>query len=290
MTVIVGCPPEVSSTAAVHLAAMLARSARARLVVCAIVPVLPRQGTEPESVPPARIDARATLESAQASMPADVEASYVVREARSISAAMLELVAEYDADLIVVGSSAAGVFGHLALGSVTSRLLHAVQVPVALAPKEFRMPDQRAVERVTAAYNGSVDQDWAVLAAAALAARLDATLRLAAFAVRIPPPYTTRLGTEGDAPVADEWVSEIEQAATVTQRRVAELPTTPRTVELSIGFGRTLTESLEDVGWETTDILTIGSNRIGPLSRILLGARGAKIVRHSPVPVIVFPH
>ena len=33
----------------------------------------------------------------------------------------------------------------------------------------------------------------------------------------------------------------------------------------------------------------IGSSPIGPLARVFLGSRATKIVRHSPVPVVVVP-
>ena len=40
--------------------------------------------------------------------------------------------------MIVLGSSTAGVFGRVALGSVTDRLLHSSPVPLALATRGFR--------------------------------------------------------------------------------------------------------------------------------------------------------
>ena len=46
--------------------------------------------------------------------------------------------------MIVVGTSSAGVFGHISLGSVTNRLLHSSPVAVALAPRGFRsQPGER---------------------------------------------------------------------------------------------------------------------------------------------------
>ena len=56
-------------------------------------------------------------------MPSDVDVTYVVHEAQSTSSGLLDLVHEHEAKMIVLDSSTAGVFGHVALGSVTSRLL-----------------------------------------------------------------------------------------------------------------------------------------------------------------------
>ncbi|MFI5782815.1 universal stress protein [Nocardia sp. NPDC051570] len=285
MTVIAGCQPDGASHAVMHLAAMLARSAGEPVVACAVVPV---QGTA-RAEPRATARARETLDAARAAMPDDIDTSYVVREDRSISAALLGLAVEHHADLIVVGSSSASALGHVAFGGVPSRLLHGSPVPVALAPKGFRSQGRRGVDRVTAAYDGSDGQIESVLAAAALAAQLGAPLRLAAFAIRIPPPYTTRLGTEGDIPVAAQWVSDMGRATAAACRRIAELPDAPDTVESTVGFGRTAAEALEDVDWGPNEILTIGSSRTGPFARILLGSRGAQLARHSPVPVVVVP-
>ena len=33
----------------------------------------------------------------------------------------------------------------------------------------------------------------------------------------------------------------------------------------------------------------IGSSDAGPVARVFLGSRAAKIIRHSPVPVLTFP-
>jgi nucleotide-binding universal stress UspA family protein len=36
-------------------------------------------------------------------------------------------------------------------------------------------------------------------------------------------------------------------------------------------------------------VLVVGSSSIGPVARVFLGSRSSKIVRHSPVPVVVVP-
>jgi nucleotide-binding universal stress UspA family protein len=36
-------------------------------------------------------------------------------------------------------------------------------------------------------------------------------------------------------------------------------------------------------------VLVVGSSSIGPIARVFLGSRASRIVRHSPVPVIVVP-
>jgi nucleotide-binding universal stress UspA family protein len=36
-------------------------------------------------------------------------------------------------------------------------------------------------------------------------------------------------------------------------------------------------------------VLVVGSSELGPVAQVFLGSRASKIVRHSPVPVVVVP-
>ena len=46
---------------------------------------------------------------------------------------------------------------------------------------------------------------------------------------------------------------------------------------------------MDDLEWHREDLLVVGSSSASTLSQIFLGSSAAKIVRHSPVPVIVVP-
>ncbi|MDI9916331.1 universal stress protein [Rhodococcus sp. IEGM 1379] len=282
MTVVAGYAPDSSSIGTIQLATLLARSFGEPLVVCSVISLSPQSGMT-------RVDAEEALTQARATVPADIDARYVVREAHSTAGGLLDVVHEHDAKMIILDSSSAGVFGRVALGSVTSRLLHSSDVPVALAPKGFRAEDGDVVRRVTAAYAGTPDQDDLVLAAATVAARVNAGLRLASFAVRSSAQYPTTLGTEGDWQVVQEWVDVVERETSAAFERVRALPQTPDTMEAVVGHGRNWDEVLDDIDWDRGDVLTVGSSQAGPIARVFLGSRAAKIVRYSPVPVVVVP-
>ena len=292
MTIVVGFAPDGRGRAVLHLAGMLARSADDDLLVAAVVP-------PPWPPSPARVDAeyRAylddtandALEQARARLPADIPATFVVHHARSAPAGLLELAERHDASLIVAGSSAAGGPGHVSLGSATSRLLHSSPLPVALAPRGFRRKPDGRVERVTAAYGGTGGADDLVVAAAGVTARVGASLRLASFAVRPRPPYTAGVGREADESMASEWAEEIRAAGRAALAQVGDLSEVPAALEAVIGHGETWDEALEDVEWDDGDVLVVGSSSIGPIARVFLGSRASKIVRHSPVPVVVVP-
>jgi nucleotide-binding universal stress UspA family protein len=292
MSLLVAFAPDGRGKAVLHLAGMLARSAEDDLVVCAVVPA-------PWYPSPARVDAeyqiylqqgaRDALDKARSRLPTDIPARLVVQDARSAPAGLLEVAEEEEGALIVVGSSSAGGAGHVTLGSTTSRLLHSSPIPVALAPRGFRCSPDARVARVTAAFGGTEGAEELVIAAAGQAARVGAALRLVSFAVRSRAPYTSGVGTEADEAMFAEWAAEIEAAGRAALDKVADLPAVPPELEIAIGRGESWEEALEDVEWEEGDVLVVGSSSIGPVARVFLGSRATKIVRHSPVPVVVVP-
>ena len=144
------------------------------------------------------------------------------------------------------------------------------------------------MKRVTAAYDGSAS--GLLLAAARVAARVGASLRIASFGVWSRPAYTTRLGTDSEDLVLQEWITDLEKSAHAALEQVEELAKVPRQVETVVGHGESWEEAIDDVGWDDDDVLVVGSSAVGPIAQVFLGSRGSKILRNSPVPVVVVPH
>ena len=290
MTMLVAYAPDGHGRAVLHLAGMLARSAGDDLLLCAVVP-----GSWPPS--PARVDAEyqayldhtaeEALEGARRRLPDDIAVSTVVHRARSTPAGLLELAEQHEATLIVAGSAESGGAGSVTLGSTTTRLLHSSPIPVALAPRGFRVGPGARVTRVTAAFGA--ESDDLVVAAAGVAARVGARLRLASFAVHPRAPYTVAVGREADDSAVSEWIAEIREAQREVLERVHDLPSVPEECESVVGRGENWEDALEDVEWADGDVLVVGSSSIGPIARVFLGSRSAKIVKHAPVPVVVVP-
>jgi nucleotide-binding universal stress UspA family protein len=262
MTLVVGLAPDGRGRAVLNLAGMLARSAEDDLVVCTVV-------TAPWPPGPAEVDseyrrfldgmARAALERARERLPGDVAADSVVHHARSAPAGLLEVAELREAAMIVVGTS-----GHPAIGTVTARLLHGSPVPVALAPHGFRSRPPDRVERVTAAFGGA---EGLVGAAAAVAARLQASLRIASFAVQVHATFS----------------------AGRSERSIQEIETAAGNAPAVVGHGASWEEAIDDVEWRDGDVLVVGSSSAAPAARVFLGSRASRIIRHSPVPVVVVP-
>jgi nucleotide-binding universal stress UspA family protein len=292
MTVLVGLPRDERAPAAVQLGVMLARSLDADLVVCTVVP-------PPWPPGMARIDAefqeyldrtaRGAIEHARRLVPGDRSASFVVSRTRSTSAGLLEVAREHGARLLVLGSSTAGVLGRVAFGSVADRLLHSSPLPVVLGPRGFRCRPDATVRRVTAAFGATEGADELVVAVAGVAARAKATLRVASFAVRPPTPLTAGIGSRAEDAVAREWAADVERAQRAVLEQVERLPRRPHAIASAVGYGSDWAGAIEGIGWEDGDLLAVGSSTAGPLEHVFIGSRSSRIVRHSPVPVVVVP-
>lgn len=211
------------------------------------------------------------------------------RRARSAPAGLLGVAEQRDTALIVLGSSPAGGVGHGAFGAVAGRLLHSSPVPIALAPAGFHCAPAARVSRVSAEFGASAGSEDLVLGAAGVAARVGAALRIVTFAVRARTAVTAGAGLRAEDAVVREWATNVEQAQRVALSQVAELPAVPHPLHAVVGYGHDWNEALADVEWADGDVLVVGSSSVGPVARVFLGSRSSKIVRHSPVPVVVVP-
>jgi nucleotide-binding universal stress UspA family protein len=275
-----------------NLAAMLARSTGNDLAVCTVVP-------EPWPPPMARIDAdfqaylerdaSDALDRARELLPPDVPATFEVLHARSVPTGLLDAAERHSAVMVALGSSTASALGRVGFGSVAERLLHSSPFSVALAPRGFRGRPDAKVTRVTAAFGAAEGSTELVIAAAGVAARASAALRVASFAVRPRTPLTAGIGSRAEAAVVQEWSTEVEKAQRAALAEVAKLPVGPRSLDTVIGRGPDWASALEDLEWTDGDILVVGSSPAGPLSRVFLGSRSSKIVRSCPVPVVAVP-
>lgn len=85
--------------------------------------------------------------------------------------------------------------------------------------------------------------------------------------------------------VVEQWRS---QAAEAQRTALADVGAGVE-VESGVVGGHDWEDALDSLGWEEAELLVIGSSRLGPVARVFLGSNSAKIVRSSPVPVVVVP-
>jgi nucleotide-binding universal stress UspA family protein len=214
-----------------------------------------------------------------------VRAEYVSTSARTATEGLTSTTTQTDAGLVVLGSARHGPFGRFAVGSVTNEMLHTAPVPVVLAPRGYSPSSDARLRRVTCAFAGSRRSRTAFDAAVQLSRRHDVPLRLTTLVVRDRQMYPSQVGYDAERLVAEQWRAQAEEAQ---NRALATLPEDVP-VEAGVVSGRNWEEALDSLPWEEGEVLVVGSSRLGPVKRVFLGSSSTKIVRSSPIPVVVIP-
>ena len=292
MTVVVGYLAGKSGSAPLHLAAGAARTLRTSLTVATIVP---KPWTYPS---PARVDAeyaawadQLAADSAREAqrdldaMAQPVEVRFHSHAHRSVSGGLIQVVTELDADLLVLGSSASGQLGQVVVGSTADRLLHSSPVPVAIAPRGYRSPRGGRLTRITCGYPGTPESADVVSRVAALAERLEVPLRVITFAVRGRTMYPPEVGLHAEDSILAAWES---QAAEMLARLRTD-GVVDDDVALQVVSGNGWDQAIDDAEWQDGEILALGTSPRSDIAHVFLGTRGTKIMRVSPVPVLVLP-
>jgi nucleotide-binding universal stress UspA family protein len=165
--------------------------------------------------------------------------------------------------LLVVGSSEHAALGRIAPGSTVENLLHGAPCPVAVAPRGYR-DQQREIQSIAVAYDGTPEADQALDFAAEAAQRRDASLRLVAVADASSDALQAKLDeAAGRVPASVKTSTEIITARDVV-KTLADLPGDP-------------------------DVLVCGSRGYGAVRQVLLGSVSNRLVRNAAYPVVVVP-
>jgi nucleotide-binding universal stress UspA family protein len=274
---------------ALALGRMLARSGDVTLTVCVVIP---ETWGHPS---PARVDAEyaefldqyteEAIAEARGFVGDGVQAEYVSTSSPSATEGLIATATETDASLVLLGSARHGPLGRFTIGGITGEMLHASPLPVALAPRGYRPSPEARLQRVTCAFSGSTRSKTAFDAAVQLSRRHGVSLRLTTLVVRDGQMYPSQVGYDAERLVAEQWRA---QALESQQKALATLPDGVA-VESGVVSGRDWEDALDSLPWEEGEVLVVGSSRLGPVARVFLGSNSTKIIRSSPVPVLVIP-
>ncbi len=292
MTVVVGYLAGKSGTAPLHLAVGAARTMRTSLTVATIVP---KPWTTPS---PARIDAEYAAWADQlaadsaaearrylANLSDDLTINYHSHAHRSVSGGLVEVVEELEAELLVLGSSSNGQLGQVVVGSTADRMLHSSPVPVAIAPRGYRGARSGRLTRITCAFPGTPEGVHVVKRVADLATQFDVPLRVITFAVRGRTMYPPEVGLHAEDSILAAWATQAREL--LAQMRNDGVVGEDTVLQVVSGNG--WDQALDAAEWEDGEVLALGTSPRGEVARVFLGSRGSKIMRHSPVPVLVLP-
>jgi nucleotide-binding universal stress UspA family protein len=271
---------------ALHLAAVLRRTTGAELGVVAVLPRSSGPGEDPADREYADyLDQLA--DEARTSAGAELaDAPFTRVSASSVPAGLVQAVEDQGADLLVLGCARDAAVGNIVVGSVGERLLHSSPVPVLMAPHEYAVPPGSRFTTVTCAYNGTDRAKEALAAACDLASRYDVALRIATFVPRAKTMYPPEVGLDAEDMVAAQYA---EQAVAMHDDAVALARERGLEAQTVVARGHGWAGALAAAQWEPGDVLVFGSSRLGHLARVFLGSTASKIMRHTPVPVLVVP-
>jgi len=292
VTVAVGYLAGKGGRSALYLAVEAAKTLRTSLTVVTVVPrpwMTPSLGRiDAEYAQYAEQLAANSAKEAQEcidSIANGFEVNYHKVAHRSVSGGLLEAVDELESELLVLGSAADGKLGQVVVGSTADRLLHSSPVPLTISTRGYRGSKAGGLTRITAAYPGTPEMLHVVERVASLAERLNVPMRVVTFAVRGRTMYPPEVGLSAEDSI-------LEQLATHARETLAQLKTDGaigKDVDLQVVTGNGWDEALDAADWQDGDLLAIGTSPVGGIARVFLGSRGSKILRHSPVPVLVLP-
>ncbi|MCW2556865.1 MAG: universal stress protein UspA-like protein [Mycobacterium sp.] len=293
MTVIVGYLAGKAGISALHLGVEAARTLKTSL---AVVTVVPKPWT---TVSPARIDAEyaqyadklaansaVQAKACVAKLDPDLEVSFHKYAHRSAPGGLLDAVEELKAEALVLGSAADGSLGQVVVGSTADRLLHSSPVPLAICPRGYRGSKTHGLTRITAAYPGTEESLHVVERVSALAAQLEVPMRVITFAVRGRTMYPPEVGLNAEDTLLASWASQAREALA----RLKSDGVVGDDVVLQVVTGNGWDQALDAAEWDDGELLAIGTSPQGAVARVFLGSKGTKIIRHSPVPVLVLPN
>jgi nucleotide-binding universal stress UspA family protein len=110
-------------------------------------------------------------------------------------------------------------------------------------------------------------------------------LRLTTIVIRNRQMYPSQVGYDAERLVVEQWRAQAREAQ---EKALATLPNDV-SVETDILDGHDWEDALDSLPWEDGEMLVVGSSRLGPVAKVFLGSSATKIIRSSPVPVLVVP-
>lgn len=282
MRLIVGYLATPSGEDGLVLGTQLARSLGAALDIAMVIPPDRAVPAEARFQDMLATRAKSWLESAAASVPADIETSTHLSVSESFSAGLLDEAERLGADAIVVGGSKDGLLGRHTLGSVTSELLHSAPLPLALAPFGYRDSAAERIREVTCAMGTRTGADLVLRTAVQSCERMHTSLRLLSLVA-----LDDASGDESFRD-AERDARAIEHARELLESARAGLPDS-LSVTSSVGDGSTVESAVAKLTWQDGDIVVVGSSRLAQPRRLFLGSTASKMLRTLPVPMLVVP-
>ena len=223
----------------------------------------------------------------QSDIPQGVEARTVLREGFPPD----EIVVEADDhDLVVIGTHGRTGADRVVLGSVAERVVRRCKVPVLVAPGVARDAGRRVdspFENVLVAIDFSESSTRALRAGLAMARTTGAKLTL------------LHVGISEAVMVSQVWMDALSPAVSELHDRMAreaqrqldrllhdEVPE-PLRGQALMREGIAASTIVQQVSLGSYDLVVMGTHGHTGMQRVILGSVAERVLRHSPVPVLV---
>jgi nucleotide-binding universal stress UspA family protein len=212
----------------------------------------------------------------------------VERRTTGVTEGILELAKEWDADLIVMGSSGLSGAARLLLGSVADKVSRHASCPVLItrATDDEERPLQPFRHILVGIDYSRFSVPIARLAKSVAAA--DSAMEL----VHIwSPPYVSALNTHLGGVETTEWVNAVERARALEAQRLESFAGENQLGEAScfVGAGNVPNGLLDRADEVNADLLVLGAHGRRDLRERLLGTTSDRLLRHARVAVLLMP-
>jgi len=186
----------------------------------------------------------------------------------------------YDVDLVVMPTHGRTGLDRLLLGSVTEKVVNTAAVPVLVVNPETAGTFEYPPQSVLLPTDGSRGSDLALSEAVDVATETAAALHL--FHV----VETSNLGFDVRSVLTDAELAERGEAILDDPVAIAESAGIA-SVTSSVALGQPYRETLDYIEEQDIDLVTVGTQGKTDFSRYVLGSVTTKLLRTSPVPVLL---
>ncbi|MBC3186534.1 universal stress protein [Corynebacterium sp. zg-331] len=229
------------------------------------------------------------LERAQVSPRQWDERVSVFLDGPSQHALLTQAAKDFDAHLVILGSTAAAPKGRFLASSTADALLHSSPKALGLAPRAPKLA-KNGVKRVNFAYLSTelAERDPSLTHAARLAHAWGTPLRILCFSpsdvADTSPTGSFHLAKE----LAHDWrehsLAMLDRARDGIAARYPDLE-----LQSEVGTGPGWAGAVDAVKWKKGDLLCLGSHPLGAIERVFVGSSATDFLPHVRVPVIVYP-
>jgi len=213
--------------------------------------------------------------------------SSLLRESVPVTDGLLDAAANHRADLIVMTSHGLGGLSRAWLGSTADGVIRRARAPVLVVHPSGRLaaPAQGLPKHVLVPLDGSALGDQALGDALALA-------RLGGARVTLLAVVAPRLAIARPAPVTRVDGAELARQRAEAERHLAAAAAACRehgvAADTAVVVGRQAAAAILEYACERgTDLIAMATHGRGGGRRLLLGSVADKVLRASPVPVLV---